>query len=597
MTVMSHGVILFLLLIVAASPFPDRRAEAFGEGGARRAEALREGAAQLQSAPARPPARPQPRIDPLTASIHGRVTTADSGAPIRRAEVRAMNDGGISRLVTTDGDGRFELRDLPAGKFRVTVSKSGFVPLSYGQRRPFEAPRVIDLAEGQRITMSMALPRGGAIAGRVYDEAGEPIAEVRVQALRSRMVEGQRRLQPAGAVDVTDDTGAFRLYGLAPGDYYVSAVPPSVDMGDMRARLTPGARATTVKTPTMTFHPGTASFAEAQRVTLGVGGEVRADVQLGTSTAANVSGIVLSSTGAPAADAGISLRSEAVAMGAGGMGGSSPLMIGAHTDVDGTFTLSGIPPGPYTLQATLQDFATTPGPLAGIELARMPVTVGGADITGLTVVTGPGGTIEGSFVADSGVVRSLPTGLRVSMQTLSPGGPSMMNMSGNNTFRLMGANGAVHLVVGELPDDWTVKAIMVDGVDMIDKPIDMKGGRASNVRIVLTDRITEVIGTIADTSAATADDTLNHTVVIFAEDASKWTYPSRYLRTVRTDDTGGFTVRGLPPNERYLAAAVDYLEDGEGSDPEFLERIRDRATSFLLADGERRAVALRLIRR
>ena len=30
---------------------------------------------------------------------HGRVTTADSGAPIRRAEVRAMaNSGGISRL-------------------------------------------------------------------------------------------------------------------------------------------------------------------------------------------------------------------------------------------------------------------------------------------------------------------------------------------------------------------------------------------------------------------------------------------------------------------------------------------------------------------
>src|SRR5215208_5041698 len=96
---------------------------------------------------AREPSRPA--VDPLSASIQGRVTTADTGAPIRRAEVRAISDGGVSRLVTTDGDGRFELRDLPAGEFRVTVSKSGFVSLAYGQQRPFEAARAIDLTRAQ----------------------------------------------------------------------------------------------------------------------------------------------------------------------------------------------------------------------------------------------------------------------------------------------------------------------------------------------------------------------------------------------------------------------------------------------------------------
>src|SRR5688572_5834017 len=99
-------------------------------------------AAQLQRVPAAP--RPAPKIDPLSASIYGRIVTADSAAPIRRAEVRAMNDAGISRLATTDADGRYELRNLPAGKYRVTVSRSGFVTLTFGQRRPAEAVKPID---------------------------------------------------------------------------------------------------------------------------------------------------------------------------------------------------------------------------------------------------------------------------------------------------------------------------------------------------------------------------------------------------------------------------------------------------------------------
>ena len=95
--------------------------------------------------------RPEPlRIDPLTATISGRISTADTGAPIRRAEVRAISDRGLTRLATTDDDGRFVVRDLPAGSFTVLASKSGFVPLYFGQRRPFERRATILLTEGQR---------------------------------------------------------------------------------------------------------------------------------------------------------------------------------------------------------------------------------------------------------------------------------------------------------------------------------------------------------------------------------------------------------------------------------------------------------------
>ncbi|MNC88369.1 hypothetical protein D3C83_41770 [compost metagenome] len=84
--------------------------------------------------------------------------------------------------------------------------------------------------------------------------------------------------------------------------------------------------------------------------------------------------------------------------------------------------------------------------------------------------------------------------------------------------------------------------------------------------------------------------------MIFPDDATKWTYPSRYVRSVRTDEQGTFRITGLPP-ERYLAVAVDFAEDGEWTDAEFLERIRPEATSFSLADAERRTLELRLVRR
>lgn len=553
------------------------------------------------------------RIDPLTASISGRVTAADSGTPIRRVEVRAIGESGISRLATTDGAGWFELRDMPAGRYRLAVSKSGFVPLDYGQRRPFEAATSIELAEGQAFTANMALPRGGAIVGRVYDDIGEPLVDVRVQALRSRMVEGRRRLQPAGPVDVTDDTGAYRLYGLPPGDYYVSATPTPV-----RPDLPAGAPLVAPRPPTgvrstiTTLYPGTSNLDEAQHVTLGVGGEVPADVLIAPQRTATVSGVVISSTGAPAANAQVSLQSQTLALGAAAMPpGTPPLSLGTRAGPDGTFVLPGVPPGSYVLQVTARSDtligidqireaaarAAIEGPM-NPEMAFLPIIVAGADISDVTVATRRGALIEGTFAADTGVTQPLPSGLGVRVRTTSPGGPSLMHQPGNNTFRLVGINAPMHLVVENLPDTWAVKAILVNGVDTIDRPIDPGGGGTIDVRIVLTDRITNVIGTVADNVlGGQRSEPASYSVVVFPQDAAKWTYPSRYLRTVRSDERGAFRIRGLPGNERYLAVAVDYLEEGEGEDPEFLDRMRAQATGFVLGEAEQRSLNLRLIRR
>jgi hypothetical protein len=542
-----------------------------------------------------PRARPQ-RIDPLTASIQGRVTTADTGAPIRGAEVRLSMDGRFSRLVTTNGEGRFELRSLPAGEYRLTVSKTGFITLEYGQRRPFETASTITLGEGQSANGNVALLRGGAIFGRVLDQFGDPSVGTRVQVMRLRAEGGSRRLLPLGPGDQTDDTGAFRLHSLPAGEYYLTASTGLIDA---------------VKRDPPVYYPGTMSFAEAQPITLGAGAEASADFQIiEIARAATVSGVVLNSSGAPAPGAMVNLLSNTVSATPGVQGIA---MLHADAAPDGTFTIQNVPPGPYTLTATgpmrefdaglvaasrdaIRDTTRAGGPPPPLpfqppESASMPLTVTSEGISGITLTTRRGGRVIGRIVADTGVTRPLPRGLQVRLQSPSPGNMMMSLNSGSEQFQLVGVSGPTRILVDGVPDGWMVKSVLLESDDVTDESFDLSG-RTANLRVVMTDRVTSLTGTVQSDR-----NRRDHNVIVFADDAAKWTAPSRFVRTIRADAEGRFQIRGLPPGERYLVAALDYLEAGEEQDRQLLERLRSRAQSVSLSDGEQRSIQLELASR
>jgi predicted outer membrane repeat protein len=527
----------------------------------------------------------------MTASIKGLVTTADTGAPLRGAEVRLSSRGSYNRLVTTDGDGLFNLRDLPSGEYQLTVSRAGFTSMTFGQRRPLETPTPIKLSEGASFTANVALTRGGAIRGRIVDEFGEPIAGTRIQVLRSRMVQGQRRLQSTGPGDQTDDTGEFRVYGLPPGDYYVTA---STGAADSVRRAPP------------IYYPGTPSFTEAQSITLVVGTEASADFQLQPFRNARVSGIVFNASGAPI-QASVQLSSEAVGLGPSFEQAGNPqaFTLIADSGADGRFAIVDVPPGPYVLTANSSFVAgllagqdagnPNAGPNKmmqdimerGPEVAVLPIAVSGEDISDLVLTTRRGGVLSGTFIPDSGVVRPLPQGLSADIR--SPGNASglrMMQGGRDNTFRVVGMTGRFFLAVIGLPEDWAISRITVDGNDVTDEAIDLKGANAT-ARVVLTDRITTVSGMVQ-----LRRERSSYSVVVFPDDSARWTYPTRYVRAVRADEQGRFSIPGLPANERYYAVAVDYLEDGEEQDPQFLERLRSQAMTFSLGEGEQRSVVL-----
>src|SRR5262245_5239750 len=235
-----------------------------------------------------------------TGTIVGRVLAADNGRPVKRARVFASAaelPGGRGAL--TDDSGVFELTELPAGRYSVTVSKSGFVSLSYGQRRPLQSGTPLQLADGQQLkAVDFRLPRGSAIAGRILDEDGDAMPGVMVRVMRYQYLQGERRLMPAGNAQ-TDDKGDYRVWGLMPGEYYVSAVPRNFNVGGGRggARGGPGpagggfpggpfgggrgvfAAAGPADEPEQlayapTYFPGAPSVNEAKAIAVGLGQEV-----------------------------------------------------------------------------------------------------------------------------------------------------------------------------------------------------------------------------------------------------------------------------------------------------------------------------------
>jgi len=83
----------------------------------------------------------------------------------------------------------------------MTASKGGFVALQYGQRRPTESGTPIELADGQTIDkLSIALPRGSVLGGRITDAVLVRIGGSQAWSLKSVGINGQ---------DITDTPTEF----------------------------------------------------------------------------------------------------------------------------------------------------------------------------------------------------------------------------------------------------------------------------------------------------------------------------------------------------------------------------------------------------
>jgi hypothetical protein len=180
-----------------------------------------------------------------TGLLMGVVIDPAGGQAVANAEVALGGAPGTVRntKVLTDAEGRFVFLDLPKGTYTITAAKAGYAEGAYGRRRAGGLLQPITLGDAERLAdLRVPLWKFGVIAGRVLDEAGEPLVGIVVRAMQRTVVAGRFKLTP-GPQTRTDDWGRYRLPSLTPGDYAIvvpatqASAPQSV-LDFYRVRLT-----------------------------------------------------------------------------------------------------------------------------------------------------------------------------------------------------------------------------------------------------------------------------------------------------------------------------------------------------------------------
>ncbi len=542
-------------------------------------------AQQPVNSPARTPSLPNPVG---TGRLGGHVR-GSTGAPLRQTIVSAIpSPAGPPRTVTTDADGRYEITDLPAGRYIVSASTPLFVTLAYGQTRPRDLSTAIDLNDGQVVNnIDITLPAAGVIAGRVLNDYGEPVLDARVVAMQRRVQQGQWRLSAVGRVATTNDLGEFRVFGLAPGQYYVcvsgapgTAAPLAVPRN--HAGYAP------------TYYPGGSDVAAAQPVVVGLSETIGGlAITLVPERLATVTGSASDFQGQPIRRGTVTALARE-----GNVTGHLPE---APLKPDGTFALSDMPPGEFVLRAMvsiavpalanqLQPTATV------ITQATGTVRVNGRDLFGVQLKPTKTVTISGRVVPDA--QSSAP--LRPDMIQLTPAVRSVevtasreprpvVNPDFSFQFSVPAAEIALRAVV--TASDRVVKAIRVRGADITDRGVDLREGRdVDGFEIELTTQPSQVSGVV---TGARGEPLSGCTVLYFPEDAGRWFLDSRLLGLVRSNGQGAFKVRTLPPG-RYLAVAFEGIPPESYQDADFLESLRPRATRFSLVEGGTSTIDLKV---
>lgn len=514
-------------------------------------------------------------------SISGRVLTADTGVPIRRAAVTASGSSG-RRMVYTDQDGRFSLTDLPPGSYMLSASpgnhRAQYLAHFYGAAAAMTRPRTIDLADGQQVPdINLALQRASAISGHVTDDTGQPLARAHVAALLLRR--GAEPMPVGGAQ--TDDHGRFRLFGLQPGEYLVvastnnSGTPPEV-----QADLLGFERS---------YAPGTVSVEQAQRITLRHGVEATADVRLAETRLFRITGTVVDSSGQPLQSPSISVSPAGSPIGTGGT---------VSTRSAGQFTAYNLPAGRYDI--TVGHYpgrgrspegvsASPPVQSNRFEQAFLTVDVAG-DVDGVVLMTQPGATVTGEIVFED-----LNPGRRARLFTLGLERRGTMmsaqvevadtSFTLTNVFAPLLLRGSVSAI------GWGLKAVLLHGRDITDDPTLFTAKDSGHLQVVFTGRAPAVEAVVTGEGGKPATEGV---VVLFGQDERTWLSRLSMTRTGRIGKDGKVTIGALREGN-YFAAAVtpETLRNGV-PDRELLAELSKVATRVTVNAGETRSIDLKI---
>jgi beta-lactamase regulating signal transducer with metallopeptidase domain len=549
------------------------------------------------------------------ASVAGSVEKMGSGEalPGTRVELQKFPGGGEAAYSTfTATDGSFVFSGVQPGEYRVIATRDdGMLPAEYKQKSPNVRgmPIPVHPADTLRdIRLAMAPP--GAISGRVFDHDGEPVGNAQVQALKVMYRSGRRMLSIAESVQ-TNDIGEYRLFWLAPGQYYVTAKP--IDTGQRSASMyirPPSDRFWHDETSApavsshisengesreevhpLSYYPGTPDFNAARPLALNPGDNLtRMDITVSALVPArHIRGTVIDgATGQPAA--GASLRAIPRD------GNPSVVVPNATSDARGGFNIAGVAPGSYYLFATA---ARNNNPIQGQPSGasgRLALEVGSEDLQNVGITVPVPFDISGRVVFEGKTNLDFDmTRLKVSLQR----DPDILGMpfaqpitrAGTQDPNATQPDGAFALA-GIGPGDYRVfvtytgvtrnapsvglsagtylKSIRFGNVDALNGGLRLDARPENLLEITIGATEAEIGGSVVNAKSEAVPNAL---IVLLPDSALR--HRDDLYKTAGTGPSGQFTIRNIAPGE-YTLFAFEDIEPGSWFDPEFLKTFETR---------------------
>jgi hypothetical protein len=471
------------------------------------------------------------RAQPTPGSVDGVVMNTATNAPVAKAGVTL---GGaytnFASSVSTDVGGRFHFSAVAPGQYRLYLQKPGFsVNLGAGNRLT-----EVTVAEGQQVAdVKLELTPYGVIAGRVTNEAGEPVRGIGLSTLPVGKLNGEIRYRLVNPV-YSDDRGQFRLSLAYSGHYYVVAVDHShrpfqfmKAQGKIHEEAYVGV-----------LYPGVLDTTEASEVEVGAGKVTGGiDFHLHKAATYHIRGHLFDAAHQPMYRKNVS--AEVCRTGASGVfavasGGNS------FVETDGSFDIGGMLPGVTCLV------------VSGVYLRR-PVKVEEGDVDGIELIAPPSLTAPGVITFGDGRTPDL---LSVTNLMLAPVegfqdvSPKVSRISdGSFTVSNLVA-GDFSVVVGLGKPTVYVKSIRFAGQESQTGVIHVlpEGG---TLTIVLGSNAGRISGHV-QTDGTQASSGM---FILFTkkEDSDGGGLP---MVTAITDPTGNFLVPETTPGE-YLLVALD----------------------------------------
>ncbi len=533
------------------------------------------------NAVAPPPAQPEDKC-----VLEGTVINAVTGEPVKKAHLTLLPLGapnGLPYGTISDEAGHFLIDDVDPGRYNFAANRSGFVTQSYSPDGRANRSSVLTLGNGQKMKeIVFKLTPQGVIAGRILDEDGEPLADAMVQTMVYAYQRGRRQLVGRGG-GMSNDLGEFRLYGLRPGKYIVSATYQARDMLSGFAERTVGAsqaQQAAEEGYATTYYPNSTNPENAIAIDIAPGGQVTGlNITLARIRTVRIKGHV---SGGPDGDG-----RRTMVMLTPRETGSIAMPRPSVVDPQGNFQLRGVAPGSYTLRATYRDENK-------FFSASYPVDVATSNIEGLEMELRPPGDLEGHVVIEGSNSDSIGSRMRVLLQ------PKVMNsmIGGSNgvvqddrTFKLtnIGASEYDANVVG-LPEGYYLKTLRLGQQDVTNTGLDFSQGvPAGQLTVVINPNAGQVEGAVQNSKG---DPAVGATVTLIPDAAHRsltWLY-----KNANTDQNGHFTIKGVRPGE-YKIYAWEELEPGAQQDPDFMKPHESAGEAVSVKEGSHETVQLKAI--